>query len=379
MLLDVNTGTTLNEFLLEVLQNRFPNDTIKHKIDDTNPKKINFACPVCGDSEKKKSKRRGNIYLESNTYKCYNDGCMVFMEIEKFIAKYCHAYGLMPPDVFMSGALQANVKSKKGKSLLGFLMNDSLKDKLIDLDYFTNRFSLTKMNDFNIKSTTVNYIKSRFLNESFNFSECCYHDREMTKIYIFNKDNISDKILGYSVRSADPNYYGPKYKMMNYSEINRDVCKLNMNEDELNEIDTLNNIFNVLNINHNKEMTICEGQFDSMFIHNCLACTGVGKIYDTIEMITSTSNKRILLDNDSAGKKETIKLLQRGEHVFLWSKLINDMKHDFPNDIVRVKKITDVNALYQFLKRVNLSYSIKEFNSTIDKYFSNSMFDVIYV
>ena len=33
-----------------------------------NPKKINLACPICGDSKKKKSKKRGNIYSDCKTY-----------------------------------------------------------------------------------------------------------------------------------------------------------------------------------------------------------------------------------------------------------------------------------------------------------------------
>ena len=378
MLLDIDTGTTLKEFIIEVLQNRFPDDIVKHRVDDSNPKKMNFSCPICGDSEKKKSKRRGNLYLESNTYKCYNDGCMIFMEIEKFIAKYCHMYGMMPPDVFMSGALNAKVKSKKGKSLLGFLMNESLKDKLIDLEYFADRFSLTRMDDFSLDSMTTNYIKGRYLNDTCAFSEACYHDIKMEKIYIFNKDNISNKILGYSVRSSDPNYYGPKYKMMNYSEINRDICKLHMDEDELNEINTLNNIFNILNIDHNKEMTICEGQFDAMFIDNCIASTGVGKVKDTISIISSTSNKRILLDNDIAGKRESLKLLQNGECVFLWSKLVDDLKKKYPKSISYIKReVTDINKLYELLKGLESNYNTREFNKYISQYFSNSMFDVL--
>jgi len=358
--IDIETNTSLNDFIKEVLINRFPGDLIKQKIDDTNPQKLNFSCPICGDSEKKKSKRRGNIYLKTNTM-------------------YCHMYNLMPPDVFLKGNVNSKVITKKGTSILTFLMNESLKEKLIDLEYFTDRFSLTKMDDFKLNAMTTDYIKSRFLNESINFSECCYHDANMEKIFIFNKDDISNKILGYSVRSADDNYYGPKYKMMNYSEIDREICNLNMTDSELNEINSLNNIFNILNINYKKDITICEGQFDSMFIYNCLASTGVGKVKDTISMITSNSKKRILLDNDNAGKKESIKLIQEGHYVFLWSKLINDLKKEFSNNVPKVKQITDINKLYEFYKLVNNKIKIRDFNNIIDKYFSNSMFDVLYI
>jgi len=379
MLLDLKTGTSLKEFLEEVLQNRFPGESSKQRIDDSNPAKINISCPICGDSQKKQTKRRGNIYLESNTYKCYNDGCMAFMGLDKFIAKYCHTYGLMPPDIFVKGGIKANVKSKKKISLLNFLINHSLKDKLLDLDYFTYRFSLTQMTDFNESCMTTDYIKSRYLHETFNFSECCYHDSKREKIYIFNKDDVSGKILGYSVRSADPNYWGPKYKMMNYSEINRDICKLGMTNDELIEIDALNNMFNILNIDHNQPITFTEGQFDSMFINNCMASTGVGKLEDALNMIQGEGSRRILMDNDTAGRKESMKMLNQGKPEFMWSKLIGDLKRDFPNNVIEIKKITDINALYQFMKSINSSYNVKEFNQMLDKYFSNSMFDMLYL
>lgn len=376
MTIDLDTNTTLPDFLNEVMLNRFPNDSIKQKIDFSNPKKINLACPVCGDSEKKKSKRRGNIYLESNTYKCYNDGCMIFMELDKFIAKYCHEYNLMPPDIFIKGGIKSHVKSRKKISLLNFLINGDLKNKLLDLEYFTYRFSLNKIDN---DSECLKYIENRNLDQCDSFSKCCYEDSKSKKIFIFNKDNVSDKILGYSVRSIDDNYWGPKYKMMNYSEINREVSKLGMSEDELNEIDSLNNVFNILNIDFKKKITICEGQFDSMFVYNCIASTGVGKINETISMLSNDTNVRILFDNDNAGKNQSIKLLQDGYEVFMWSKLIKDLKNDFPDHLLDIKKITDVNALYMFLSKLNSFFNIKEFNKTLDSYFTDSLFDILYL
>jgi hypothetical protein len=377
MTIDLDTNTTLPDFLNEVMLNRFPDDSIKQKIDFSNPKKINLACPVCGDSEKKKSKRRGNIYLESNTYKCYNDGCMVFMELDKFIAKYCHEYSLMPPDIFVKGGMKSQVKSRKKISLLNFLINEDLKNKLLDLEYFTYRFSLNKIGN---DSECLKYIKNRKLDQCDSFSKCCYEDSKSKKIFIFNKDNVSDKILGYSVRSIDDNYWGPKYKMMNYSEINREVSKLGMSDDELNEIDSLNNVFNILNIDFKKKITICEGQFDSMFVYNCIASTGVGKINETISMLSNDTNVRILFDNDNAGKNQSIKLLQEGYEVFMWSRLIKDLKNDFPDHLLDIKKITDVNVLYMFLSKLNSSFfGIKEFNKTLDSYFTDSLFDILYL
>ena len=138
----------------------------------------------------------------------------------------------------------------------GNAINQDLKHKLVDLEYFADRFSLNKIDTNSANSKCSKYIISRELDKCDSFSECCYEDSKSEKIFIFNKDNVSNKILGYSVRSIDDNYWGPKYKMMNYSEINREVSKLGMTEEELNEIDSLNNIFNILNIDFKKKITI---------------------------------------------------------------------------------------------------------------------------
>ena len=40
------------------------------------PERINFACPVCGDSGKSATKKRGNLYLKNMQYICFNEsGC----------------------------------------------------------------------------------------------------------------------------------------------------------------------------------------------------------------------------------------------------------------------------------------------------------------
>ena len=44
-----------------------------------------------------------------------------------------------------------------------------------------------------------------------------------------------------------------------------------------------------------------------------------------------------------------------------------------------IKNITDINKLYEFMKQLDSRYSITDFNLMLDKYFSNSLFDLIYL
>ena len=59
--------------LEKILKKNFSN-TYRQKI-DTYPDRWNFCCPICGDSVNDNRKKRGNLYLNSMSYHCYNCGC----------------------------------------------------------------------------------------------------------------------------------------------------------------------------------------------------------------------------------------------------------------------------------------------------------------
>ena len=60
----------------EILNREFSGIPHKTKIDRYG-NRLNFSCPYCGDSDEKR-KKRGNFYLDTQGYKCYNGGCGVF-------------------------------------------------------------------------------------------------------------------------------------------------------------------------------------------------------------------------------------------------------------------------------------------------------------
>jgi len=55
---------------------------IQHRLQEIIPKIVknnnrwNFKCPICGDSKKSKRKMRGNFYVQTNSYYCFNEGCV---------------------------------------------------------------------------------------------------------------------------------------------------------------------------------------------------------------------------------------------------------------------------------------------------------------
>lgn len=65
----------------QMLSGRLDNFKIKH----TNPYKINFRCPICGDSQKNRSKARGWLLERDNKFNYYCHNCGASMGFNYFL------------------------------------------------------------------------------------------------------------------------------------------------------------------------------------------------------------------------------------------------------------------------------------------------------
>jgi len=375
-----NKDLNLLDFIKSVLKKRFPSIQIKQEINDSDIDKLNFACPYCGDSDKDHSKKRGNIYLKTNTYKCFNDGCLKWIPLEKFISNFALKYSLEIPSFNKNKEVRAiDTRVTRRGFLIEYLMNPKVKSNLLDFNKLISRFSLFPCKDADKDSPIWKYVSDRNLNLLPTFDLTCYYDSRMDKIYIFNLDVQSGKVLGLSIRRIDDSYSGPKYSIRNYSEFKKSRLISNLDEDIINKIDTINNYFNILNINFSKPIIVLEGQFDAMFLDNALATTGVTKSKTILGTLVTSKNGLILFDNDKAGKTESIKLLNQGYRVFLWNKIISDLRKSYPDMRKNINKIKDINNLFNFYKEIDPSFNYESFNSMIKDNFSNSPYDLLLI
>lgn len=364
---------SIKSFVKKVLHYRFPNERLKHEINSDDPQKLNFSCPYCGDSDRDSTKKRGNLYLKTLSYKCFNDGCQIWVPLNKFVSKFALKYSIDIPKIGEVTKKKITVSPKRS-NLIEFLINPRVKNSLIDFSELKSRFFLKPCKDAPEDSPISNYVRSRRINNLPTFELTCYYDSNQDKIFIFNLDVRSGKILGFSMRRiVDGN--GPKYNIKNYSEFKKTGLISNVDEDTIQKIDAINNYYNILNVDFTNVVTITEGQIDSMFIRNSISTTGVTKSKSLLESTLSKSGSRILFDNDKAGKEESIKLIQVGYQVFLWSKLIADLKNQFPAEINRILKIKDINDLYVFHSDLS-KISFDQFNDLINQYFSDSIYDL---
>jgi hypothetical protein len=364
---------SIKSFVKKVLLNRFPNERLKHEINSDDPQKLNFSCPYCGDSDRDLTKKRGNLYLKTLSYKCFNDGCQLWVPLNKFVSKFALKYSIDIPKIEESAKTKIKISPKRN-NLIEFLINPKVKNSLISFSELKSRFFLKPCKDAPDDSPISEYVVSRKINNLPTFELTCYYDSNQDKIFIFNLDVKSGKILGFSMRKI-VNGSGPKYNIKNYSEFKKTGLIVDIEDDVIQKIDAINNYYNILNVDFNKVITITEGQIDAMFIKNSISTTGVTKSKSLLESTLSKSGSRILFDNDKAGKDESIKLIQTGYKVFLWSKLIADLKNKFPNEINKILKIKDINDLYVFYSNLG-EISFDQFNDLINQYFSDSIYDL---
>ena len=367
----------IHQFVKDVLNLRFSGNHHKTEINAEDSDKLNFACPYCGDSEKDPTKKRGNLYLTTQSYKCFNDGCLTWVPLNKFISTFALKYSLDLPSIEEKKDSRKPVRQETKRGfLIEFLMNPKVKNSLIDFSSLQSRFFLTPCKDAPDESPVGQYIKTRNILSLPSFEQTCYYDSRMDKIYIFNLDLRSGKVLGVSLRRIGDGP-GPKYNIRNYSEFKKTGLIREVSDDIVSKVDAINNYFNILNVDFKYPVIVTEGQIDAMFLRNSIATTGVTKSKALLGTLLSKNNALILFDNDKAGRTESIKLIKAGYRVFMWANLIDDLKAKYPESVKDILNIKDVNDLYNFYVKVNGVVSFDQFNDDISKYFTQSIYDMI--
>jgi hypothetical protein len=365
-------------FVEILLRKRFHDVLEKQKIEGDQDRKINFACPICGDSEKKVSKKRGNLYLDTGAYKCFNDGCMAYMTLAEFVAKMSREHGIMLPSFVLETEYKPVKVKRDDNQLIRFLTSDT--GSLVTITDVINRFGLKRLDQIEGPSRALDYIKGRDLNLIDDFGDCLYADASDNKVFIFNFDRRSGRLLGFSMRSLDPNSER-KYIIKSYTDLANIFFQRDLSKQLIEDANFLNNYFNILNIDFSKPILLAEGQFDSLLLDNCIATSGVSKAKSIMSNLGAKSGIKIIFDRDHAGKVQMMNFVKQGYSVFLWNKAIAELKKasETSQEFIQINRIKDINDLFSFLRKKRPGYSIENFNSWIYSHFSETVYDMVYL
>lgn len=271
----------------------------------------NFRCPVCGDSERKKSKARGYFYRKDNDmfYRCHN--CQYGTTIANFLEKVDH---LLYKEYVMEKFVKKDDKPEPKKEpnpeyAFDFKPAFDKPSRLIDN-------LMDRLDTLPADHEVVRYCQSRKIPED-QYHRLYYVDdiRTLSQLNAKYTDalNIKQPRLALPCVTPDGQLSGLTLRGMRGEKLR--YIQLKIKENDLQ-------VFGLDNVDTDKEVYVVEGPIDSLFIDNAIACVGTafGKV-DKLKLTHFT----MVFDNQPRNQ-EVCKLIERqidaGEKVVIWPEYV---------------------------------------------------------
>ena len=280
---------------------------------------FNFRCPICGDSQKNKSKTRGYLYeVKANTnFKCHN--CGASMSLNNFLKK-------IDPVIQKQYALE---KFKEGHTGRNFVVDEP--EFKFEAPKFKTKIKLPKAIEI---PRAAGYLMARKLDPSkFFYAEKFKkfanslkptfdsekHDEDRIIIPLYYEKNL----IGFQGRSIDPS-------PVKYITVMLD--------------DDAPKIYGLDNIRTDAPVYITEGPFDSTLIRNAIAMCGA----DLDISRWGISNPVWIYDNEPRNREITnriAKTIDAGDSVVIWPNGIDDKDiNDMVMSGLDVQSVIDSNT-----------------------------------
>ena len=303
----------------------------------------NCSCPLCGDSEKKKTKARGYFYEKSNKflYKCHN--CGAGMGLYNFLKKVspslCKEYSVE------SYAERGTKQRPKEKEMFGIKSTKpkfKKKDKLLD--------ELTCLTDLSSDHMAVRFANMRKIPKQ--FWKLLYYTDDFTSFG--NKLDPENTLFGKEERLVIPffnshgNVVGSQGRVLTMAgEVKARETLRYITIKAKKSIDSL--WYGLWRIDPKKRVYVVEGPIDSFFLENAIAMVGASSI-NNVPSVLQNSEITWILDNEKHNKQiveYNKKLIDMGRDVFIWpdniqEKDLNDLA--FSISVKKIKKMIDENT-----------------------------------
>ena len=347
-----NLQSLLHKVLVNVFSNSVRKQDIKRYSD-----RFNFACPICRDSNDDK-KKRGNLYYNTNTYKCYNCG---FYGSLKYFLKQLKYFGYLEDDIPEEFQLDSsydgfsnNLSIIDNYSFVSMDLEESIRKYGIDRERFKNLASCVEIEN----SKMEKYLRDRSVYTFKNF----LYMQNTDQLVVLNRDNISENIISFQIRNFKKDL--PKYLSYRLSTMYNFFKMKIPTEDEFEKLNKISRYFNLLNVSFNHPITYFEGPIDCYFYTNSISLNSVHS-----NPPFEFENARYFFDFDNSGREVMREYLKAGKYVFLWRKFLDD---------IGLKQYNENLGKIDFNDIINLS-RIKNVKFNYDKYFSNDPLNLIYL
>jgi len=266
----------------------------------------NCRCPLCGDSQRNKTKARGYFYQVRNTtnYKCHNCGAsMSFNNFLKITDSVLHAQFCL--EKYTSGFTGKNFPAQEPEFY-------------IEKPIFKEKLDLPKAStDPKVKS----YLEARKLNP-----DKFYYAKEFKKWVNTIKQTFNENALYYEEERIviplhrDKKIIGFQGRAINSSNVKYLTIMLN---------ESAPKIYGYDRVDVSKPVYVLEGPFDSEFVDNSIAMCGADVNISDLNI----SYPVYIYDNEPRNidiLKRMLKVIERGNTIVIWPetihlKDINDM------------------------------------------------------
>jgi len=308
----------------------------------------NCSCPICGDSQKNKSKARGFFFTKGNDffYKCHNCGCgkNLYNFLQEVSPSLCKEYALERWKNGESG--KSNYKKPKEENMFSFdrkpkpkdtsqYLKDCIRVDKLDKDHPCRTFlELRKIPKEAYKLLYFSENFGRFMKkmDPEHLSTCGWEARLVIPFY--NKEGDVVAAQGRALNMKDENNARVTAKYL--------TVKTDKSSDRL--------WYGQWRVDPKKKIYIVEGPLDSLFIPNTIAMVGAGAL-DQIPSHLMNSDGVYVLDNEPRNAqivRYIERLIELGKNVCIWpesikEKDINDMVQ-MGNSPSKIKKIIDKNT-----------------------------------
>ena len=330
--------------LRPLLAQRFPGHPGKQR-PKPHTDRITFACPYCGDSMQSDYKLRGNIILSgkfAGFFKCFN--CGMFKSVDNFFKDYKVDLQLDFVN-YLSSTKGDFKKSSYGSYDISILMDaQTIEGYAIDREELKKRFSLVEV----AESPKMSWLRWRLQFDEERFLFNVGHNY----LVVLNLTK-SGKILGFQRRNFDKGQ--EKYNTYHLQKI---YNEFGWDKEIPDEVEVLSQIYKISEVDFNRPITLFEGPLDAFLFKNSVANAGLNKGFPIDIPL------RYFLDDDTEGRKKSVKLIGERNSVFLWSKFRSEMGLPY-------RKKWDLNDVLIYFKENGIRTPFW------DNYFSDDPLDAI--
>ena len=289
------------------------------KFKKVKPNLYNFRCPICGDSQKNKSKTRGYLYSVKSdvNYKCHN--CGASMTFSNFLKQ-------QDPVLYKQYVFERFKEGKTGRSTV--VQEPVFK---FETPKFKKKLKLPKASE-NAKSS--GYLTARHLDPS------QFYYAENFKKFVNSLKPTFDDIKYDDERIVIPLYYeknliGLQGRSINPNPIKYITVMLN---------DDAPKIYGLDNIRKDAPVYVTEGPFDSTFVRNAIAMCGA----DADVSRWGISDPVWIYDNEPRNREILSRIkrsIDNGGRVVIWPDSIDDKDiNDMVMNGLNVQSVIESNT-----------------------------------